>query len=111
MEVESREELLKLPYYLTEDGKKRYLHTVMADYWWELYDEYGRILEEHYGNSYTYYHYDDVKHIRKIESFDQDNSTKRTYVREYYPWDYVNPSIDPFDHAKRLQYCREHSIV
>lgn len=106
-EVESKEEIFGLPYYLTQDGKKRYLN-IIHDWWYFIYDEYGRELEEHFGNSYWLTYYNDVKHFKICIFFDQETSIKHRNVWKYEPWDYINPTIDIFDDEKFLEYCQEH---
>ena len=107
MEIHSREELYRLPYYLTEDMRKRYLN-IINDYWWEVYDEYGRMVEEHYGNSYEYIKYNDYKYYKTIISFEQETSQESKTCWKYCPWDYINPKIDRFDNEKIFEYCKKY---
>lgn len=107
-EIESWEELYNLPCYFTEDMRKRYLNIIWENYWWEVYDEYGRMIEEHYGNSYWYIHYDDYRHCQTFISFDQETSRKSKTCWKYCPWDYINPKIDRFDHEKIDEHCRKY---
>ncbi len=90
-EAETKEEIFSLPYYFTENGKKRYMEIFRNDMLhYNIYDEYGRLIKEYYYGDWWKYFYNDKTGRVTVIDFDAISCRKNKYIRDFNKEDYPN---------------------
>ncbi|MDE5835232.1 MAG: hypothetical protein K2H26_06900 [Ruminococcus sp.] len=68
-EAETKEEIFALPYYFTEDGRKRYIEFHEEDRY-RVFDEYGRQIKDYWYGEWWERHFNDRNHTVYAIHFD-----------------------------------------
>lgn len=77
-EAETREEVFALPYYFTENGRKRYMEVHDETSRYRVFDEYGRQIKDYWYGDWWERHFNDRNHTVYAVHFDAvDNSIYR----------------------------------
>ncbi len=87
-EVSTKEEIFNLPYYLTENGRKRYMEIFGQDCY-KVFDEYGRTIEDYWYGYWWKKFYNDRKHKVTVINHDAENGVTSKYTRKMEEWEYI----------------------
>lgn len=86
-------EIFSYPYYYTEDGRKRYINVGdirdnrLCQY--EVFDEYGRKLEDYWYGELVKTVYNDKKHTAFYLAIDPYAEKVTKENRPMYEWEYI----------------------
>jgi len=88
-EVSTREEIFNLPYYLTENGRKRYMEVFDEERRYKIFDEYGRMIEDYWYGFWKKYIYNDRKHTTTIVYHNAENCDISKHTRKMNEFEYI----------------------
>ncbi|MDE5557897.1 MAG: hypothetical protein K2J32_09470 [Ruminococcus sp.] len=89
-EAETREEVFALPYYFTENGKKRYMEVHdYRQYRYKVFDEYGRMIKDYYYGDWWEKRFNDFQHTVICIDCNGINGQITRIKRDMYEWEYI----------------------
>lgn len=86
----TREEIFSLPYYLTENGRKRYMN--IRDYdmlLYDIYDEYGRRIKAYWYGEWWEKHFNDFRYTVLDIDCNAINGVITRTKRDMREWEYI----------------------
>lgn len=89
-EAGTREEIFALPYYLTEDGRKRYMEIHDDDMLrYRVFDEYGRLIKDYWYGDWSETYLNDRNHTAIHIDCNAINGKITKLKRKMYEWEYI----------------------
>ncbi len=89
-EAETKEEIFALPYYFTENGRKRYMEIHDSDMRrYRIFDEYGRQIKDYWYGDWWEKHFNDSRHTVLTVDCNAINGNITRYKRKMREWEYI----------------------